>query len=56
MRLILEDYRNATKEIARKYGYLYIDLRGRMNVNYLNYEKFIPTSSPSKLKLVPIQS
>lgn len=40
--LILEDYRNATKEIARKYGYLYIDLRGRMNVNYLNYEKFIP--------------
>ena len=40
--LILEDYRNATKEIARKYGYLYMDLRGRMNVNYLNYEKFIP--------------
>lgn len=40
--LTLNDYRNATKEIAFKYGYKYIDLRGRMKVNYLNYETFIP--------------
>lgn len=38
----LNDYRKASKEIAFKYGYRYIDLRGRMKVNYLNYETFIP--------------
>lgn len=40
--LILDDYRKATKEVCRKYGYKHIDIKEKMNVNYLNYQKFIP--------------